>query len=198
MRPRPQALPWRAVCPPTWPVWARRWAASAGSLTVRLKAIGPGFAVSVVRLGFTQLRKRPGRPAQCTVQGRCAQRCVVLSVADVPLVLAQTVMWRPGKASDWPFWQGLGSRSLGSVLFTDPSVRRGTVYFRKLPLGTPWVMDLINGPAMRGDRTRCLAYATQMNGWFARSARFERGSGQTPLWVMEVFLPTLQTHQDVQ
>jgi chorismate lyase len=121
------------------------------------------------------------------------------------VVLAQTLMAVNGPVCDWPFWRGLGSRSLGSVLFSDPGVERGTLYFAKLPASTPWVRGLLEN--LRHDRNKSDPKAfvdnaqdgyamdslhTTQPEFYARCAQYRRGQGTTPLWVFEVFLPALQ------
>lgn len=114
------------------------------------------------------------------------QRLVRLSVGGQTVVLAQTLMSMHGPATDWPFWKGLGRRSLGSRLFTDPLVQRGDLFFARLPARHPWVMQLLEGrPDVGGECS-----STRI--WYARCARFDRKPGRTPLWVMEVFFPSLK------
>lgn len=112
------------------------------------------------------------------------------------VVLAQTLMAVDGPVCDWPFWRGLGSRSLGSVLFSDPSVERGPLYFAKLPKHTPWVRGLLDGcvPCPAGPEALHQLIEKQLTlpEFYARCAQYKRGQGTTPLWVFEVFLPALQ------
>lgn len=107
------------------------------------------------------------------------------------VVLAQTLMAVNGPVCDWPFWRGLGSRSLGSVLFSDPGVKRGPLYFAKLPASTPWVRSLLENQTPGNGEVHPKACTTTPE-FYARCAQYKRGKGTTPLWVFEVFLPALQ------
>jgi chorismate lyase len=168
-------------------VWARRWATSRGSLTKRLIGLGQGFDVQLVALGTAYVSHGPVQPPSCSTVGTMKQRLVRLKVGGQTVVLAQTLMSMNGVATDWPFWKGLGRRSLGSRLFTDPLVHRGDLFFARLPAKHPWVMRLFEGqPAQVG------LDLSSVRVWYARCARFDRKPGRTPLWVMEVFLPSLK------
>lgn len=180
---------WHDTCPATWPQWAREWACSRGSLTRRLVALGGGFAVQPWQQGVARVRVG-SRPVGAGHERVMRRRLVTLKVQGQAVVLAQTLMAVRGARSDWPFWNGLGNRSLGSMLFTNPAVRRGPLMFASLPASTPWVLGLckVQGLTTQGHER-----------WYARCARFELGRGVTPLWVMEVFLPRLgQFSQDIK
>jgi hypothetical protein len=103
------------------------------------------------------------------------------------VVLAQTLVEMDGPVNDWHFWRGLGTRSLGTVLFSDPQVKRGKLYFARLPLQQPWVQRLLP-PAMKAEMNRLGSGRV----WYARCARFSRKPDRTPLWVMEA--PTRELH----
>ncbi|HEY1057947.1 MAG TPA: chorismate lyase [Limnobacter sp.] len=181
---------WHAACPATWPTWARDWACTTGSLTVRLKSLQRGFEVEPVAQGLAAVPPRTVPDDLATRRHTMRQRLVRLKVGGQVVVLAQTVMTLNGKACDWPIWSRLGKRSLGSVLFTDPLVRRGPLRFARLPASTPWIQQLLRRqPACAGLPVDLNLNAMRMV--YARCARFERRPGRTPLWVMEVFLPTL-------
>ncbi len=120
-----------------------------------------------------------GLPVGRKVKARRVRLQVGTNASKRAVVLAQTLMAVNGPVCDWPFWRGLGSRSLGSVLFSDPGVERGPLYFAKLPASTPWVRGLLKS-------------GTPAPEFYARCAQYRRGQGTTPLWVFEVFLPALQ------
>ncbi|WP_370263364.1 chorismate lyase [Limnobacter sp.] len=183
------AVVWHGACPPAWPAWARNWATTRGSLTQRLLGLGLGFEVQPVMQGLTNITAPNGQPAQSQALGRMRCRRVRLKVAGEPVVLAQTLVTLRGPRNDWRFWRGLGQRSLGSVLFADPTVVRGPLFFASLPARHPWVLALLDQP----EAARVLQQPAGKH-WYARCARFERRNGHTPLWVMEVFLPQLQHH----
>lgn len=175
------AVKWTRHCPPSWPVWARNWAGTPGSLTQRLVRLDKGFKVEPVVQGKVLVEHARGRRVLMR------QRLVRLHVGNSPVVVAQTLVEMDGLVNDWHFWRGLGSRSLGTVLFSDPQVKRGKPCFARLPLRQSWVQALLP-PALKA----------QMSGlgtdrvWYARCTRFSRKPNRTPLWVMEVFLPQLE------
>ncbi len=191
---------WHSQCPPTWPEWARQWAGSKGSLTLRLMGLNRGFDVEPVFQGLGRVTGLDADMLGLPVGRRVKARRVRLHVgqrverpeAKRPVVLAQTLMAVNGPVCDWPFWRGLGSRSLGSVLFSDPGVERGQLYFAKLPASTPWVMGLLECDNLLGIQRSGGDTATPHTEFYARCAQYRRGQGTTPLWVFEVFLPALQ------
>ena len=180
---------WVRHCPPVWPVWARNWATSKGSLTQRLVGLNKGFRVEPVVQGKVRVKRGPTLPPQCKQAGLMRQRLVRLHVSNTPVVLAQTLVKMAGPVNDWHFWRGLGTRSLGSVLFSDQRVKRGELHFARLPLQHAWVQQLLS-PALRAEMNKIGPGRV----WYARCARFSRKPNRTPLWVMEVFLPQLENY----
>jgi chorismate lyase len=176
---------WTRHCPPAWPEWARNWARTRGSLTQRLVGLNKGFRVEPVAQG-----KALVKPRSVGARGQMMrQRLVRLHVNNAPVVLAQTLVKVDGCVNDWHFWRGLGTRSLGTVLFSDPGVKRGDLFFARLPFDQAWVKQLLS-PAMLAE----MKYTGQGRIWYARCARFSRKPDRTPLWVMEVFLPQLENY----
>ena len=178
---------WSGHCPPSWPVWARNWVSTPGSLTQRLVRLDKGFKVEPVAQGNVLIKHAPSVRGLGMSGQMMRQRLVRLHVNNVPVVLAQTLVEMDGPVNDWHFWRGLGTRSLGTVLFSDPQVKRGKLYFARLPLQQPWVQRLLP-LEMKADMNRLGSGRV----WYARCARFTRKPNRTPLWVMEVFLPQLE------
>lgn len=187
------AVVWTRHCPPAWPLWARNWACTKGSLTQRLVGLNKGFRVEPVLQGMAHIKQGPALPPQCNEKGWAGQlmrqRLVRLHVGNSPVVLAQTLVKVDGPVNDWHFWRGLGNRSLGSVLFSDPEVKRGSLFFARLPFEQPWVQQLLS-PALLAEMRK----TGQGRDWYARCAKFSRKPNRTPLWVMEVFLPQLENY----
>ncbi|MCE2745609.1 MAG: chorismate lyase [Burkholderiales bacterium] len=181
------SVKWTSHCPPSWPVWARNWASTPGSLTRRLVGLNKGFKVEPVAQGKVLIKNGPGTKGRGASGQAMRQRLVRLHVNNAPVVLAQTLVKTDGPVNDWHFWRGLGTRSLGTVLFSDPQVKRGELYFARLPLRQPWVQQLLP-PALKAEMNR----PGTARVWYARCARFSRKPNRTPLWVMEVFLPQLE------
>lgn len=181
----------RSVCPAHWPHWARKWASSSGSLTANLVVLGLGFQVQPLSQGATGLAQEQAYWVSLKQNASVRTRSVLLHVDGQPVVAARTWVARSGPRCDWRFWSGLGSRSLGTVLFSDPQVRRGRVHYKKLPLNSRWILDLLGQPLSDNLKERY-----KLDGWFVRGARFDCPPYNTPLWVFEVFLPSLQELKD--
>lgn len=171
----------RTKPPAHWPRWAKEWAGSRGSLTRHLVQQKAGFRVLLMAQGARGQRLEDrvltGMPAGRRVKFRQVQ----LQLNGQAVVLAQTLMKPVAPQQDWPFWQSLGSRSLGSRLFYDPAVRRGQVFYFSLTGRESWL------PQVCGNSDFEVSHAR-----YARCARYTRASGLSPLWVVEVFLPSLR------
>ncbi|MEO7579849.1 MAG: chorismate lyase, partial [Massilia sp.] len=109
--------------------------------------------------------------------GRVWEREVLLRCDDAPVVFAHTVVRLGAIAADWPRFNGLGERSLGSTLFYDPLVRRGQLEFARLRAGHPLMQRA--RAALGGAPGDAIMYA--------RRCVYQRRQGS--LLVTEVFLP---------
>ena len=177
MRPHPRRDSWKsALLRPMVPAPLYDWLAHRGSLTARLKAHSSHFQVKVLRQGL-------GRPLkdECALlglhQGELAWiREVLLCDGETPLVFAHSVLPRTHVRGAWNLFAGLGARPLGEVLFTDPSVARQALHFKRLS---------IRHPLYR--RMRSVPHAANHAVHFAarRSLFYRRGRN---LLVTEVFL----------
>ncbi|GLR26121.1 chorismate--pyruvate lyase family protein [Limnobacter litoralis] len=174
-----RAGPWRQHCPASWPGWAKKWAKTRGSLTRKLVSTGGRFEVEPVRQGLQALTGRDAWHLDLAGRPKVQARLVRLRLNGVPVVLAKTVVQVKGVRNDWPFWRGLGRRSLGTALFSDPMVQRGPLYFARLPARQAWIKAL------------ALPDVCPVSGWYVRCARYLRKPGATPMWVFEVFVPAL-------
>lgn len=181
----------RPVCPAHWPYWARKWASSSGSLTANLMALGLGFRVEPLCQGQRKLAREQSHWVSLESGYSVRARSVLLHVGGSPVVAARTWVAHNGPRCDWRFWSGLGNRSLGSVLFSDPKVERGRVHYKKLPLNSRWIRELLGESLWHSLKERYT-----LDGWFVRGARFDCPPYSTPLWVFEVFLPSLQELKD--
>lgn len=110
----------------------RTWLTDHGSLTLRLRANFPDFNV-------LRLRQAVGRPCydEPATLGRDSHppvviREVLLRSGTLPLVFAHTVIPVAGLHGPWQGLAGLGNRSLGLALFTNPLVRRFPLEFKLL------------------------------------------------------------------
>lgn len=94
-----------------------------------------------------------------------------------PVVFAHTVIPLNATASDWPMFRSLGETSLGTSLFGDPAITRGTLQFSRLPLSHPLMRRICTAIPSEGIKSRL----------HARRCLYRRGSGV--MLVTEVFLP---------
>ncbi|NJM32996.1 MAG: chorismate lyase [Limnobacter sp.] len=175
---------WHAHCPASWPLWARTWATSKGSLTRRLVGLGQGFEVQPVFQGAARCTLADSLATGWQPSQAVRARMVRLKTGGQTVVVARTLMRHGGQSCDWPFWWRLGSQSLGTMLFCDPAVVRGQVVYAQLAHHTPWVLAMLRNPD--GTLPAPLADAPC---WYARAARYSKGAQRTPLWVFEVFCP---------
>jgi chorismate--pyruvate lyase len=155
----------------------RDWLTDRRSLTQKLCAHYRHF----------QVRRLHQGPARCMAdeaallglaRGRMVQqRDVVLVVDAQPLVYAHTVLRLQTSAADWPFFQSLGMRSLGTSLFGDPLVRRGALQYARLRPSHPLA------------QRAAASLGQAMPRWYARRCVFWRKQGA--LVVTEIFSPAI-------
>lgn len=109
----------------------RPWLTHPGSLTARLRAHCREFCVELLFQGSAPLA-RDETLALALPPGTLGQvREVRLCCDGVPVVWARSVWARqPRRAADRVL-AGLGARSLGSLLFTDPQTRRGPLEYTR-------------------------------------------------------------------
>lgn len=111
---------------------------------------------------------------------RVHERDVLLRCQEQPVVFAHTIVPLQASVSDWPFFNTLGERSLGTTLFGDPQVQRGALHFARLPQQHPLVR--------RAAQATGQALSAPV---FARRCLFRRKNGL--LLVTELFLPAICT-----
>lgn len=183
----------------------RDWLISGGSLTARLKTHCQVFRVQRLHQHSALcLRDEAAAIGGVTASVRplrVRERAVLLLCDERAIVFAHTVMPLTATASDWPQFDGLGERSLGSTLFGDPQVRRGALEFARLrathPLAVRARAALALGPgADTADAdTDSGAVAGEVAGetasaiLYARRCVYTRKRGS--LLVTEVFLPAV-------
>ena len=149
------------------------WLTEADSLTARCRRACTQFRIRLLRSGLM-------RPIadEATRQQLAHVREVLLECDGVPVIFAHSVLSTAtnGRLTRW--LAGLGSRSLGSLLFTCPGFKRGKLEFLRIDarhalyrLAAPWAPG-----------------ARQL--WARRS---EHHLGQQVLCVTEVFLPAICT-----
>lgn len=113
-----------------------------------------------------------------TGKARC--RDVALVAGGQVQVVAHSLVRMCGARLDWPFWNRLGTRSLGSALFSSCKVRLTGRQFACLPMYHPLTRQARKFLLVRGQ-----IFSTP---FYARRAVYERVGGSTPLMVTEVFV----------
>ncbi|WP_283150753.1 chorismate--pyruvate lyase family protein [Silvimonas soli] len=108
------------------------WLTERGSLTARLVAHFPGFHVRVLRQMPRSVHHDELRSLKIQRQQKAITRDVVLMSGDLPLVYAHSVATRAATRRGFRRLRGIGNRSLGSMLFADPTIRRSPLAWRRV------------------------------------------------------------------
>ncbi|MBL8430432.1 MAG: chorismate lyase [Dechloromonas sp.] len=147
------------------------WLTEPGSLTARCQRHCQRFCVRVVRDGL-------GKALAEHEHGRSLARVreVILECDGVPVIFAHTTMAVGSRGRMTRWMAGLGSRSLGSLLFSYPGFRRGRIEYLRIDERHPLYRRAAAQCALRGPL------------WARRS--LHRLDGQAVL-VTEVFLPAI-------
>ena len=157
---------------------ARGWLQNRGSLTQLIQQRCRGeFRVKPV---FQSLARACGDELalmNLRRHERALIREVYLYCGDTPVVFAHSVVARKDLRGAWRGLNGLGNRSLGTVLFTNPVIKRTPLRFKRLNSAHP----LFN--------RACRNLKAKPSGLWARRSLFSL-HGQSIL-VTEVFLPSI-------
>ncbi len=159
------------------PVPLRHWLTGEGSLTAKLVAHSGAFRVQRLRQHTGLCLADEASMIGMARRGRVWAREVLLRCDERPVVFAHTVVPMSASAGDWPLFNALGERSLGSTLFGDPAVSRGPLEFARIRDGHPLMQ-----------RARA-ALGTDLPVLYARRCLYRRHRGS--LLVTEVFLPSV-------
>jgi chorismate--pyruvate lyase len=156
------------------------WLTDSMSLTLKLTSRCGSFRVQPL----AQQRALPLHDEYAAVELSrrimVQQREVFLRCDDRPVVYAHTIVPLSATADDWPFFNTLGARSLGTTLFGDPRVQRGRLEYARLGVRHPLVR---RAAAALGEELRMPLVA--------RRCLYRRHAGL--LLVTEVFLPAIDT-----
>ena len=164
------------------------WLGAGDSLTARLAAHSGALKVQLLhQRSALCLADEAGAIGMARV-GRVWEREVLLRCDGQPVVFAHTVVPMAANAADWPMFNALGERSLGSTLFGDPLVRRGALEFARLRPGHPLAR---RARAALGDASQdaIAAVSSDLSTYYARRCLYRRHLGT--LLVTEVFLPAV-------
>lgn len=160
------------------PAAYRPWLTAGGSLTARLVAHSTAFRVQRLHQRTALCLADEARAIGMARPGRVWEREVLLRCDELPVVFAHTVVPMSANASDWPLFNALGERSLGTTLFYDPLVTRGTLEFARIRAGHPLMQ-----------RARAALGVDGNTVLYARRCLYRRNHGT--LLVTEVFLPAV-------
>ena len=156
----------------------RAWLTAGGSLTARLTAHSDAFRVQRLHQRTAICLADEARVIGMQRPGRVLEREVLLRCDGAPVVFAHTVVPMSATATDWPLFNALGERSLGSTLFYDPLVERGELEFARIRAGHPLMQ-----------RARAALGSAMDTVLYARRCLYRRHRGT--LLVTEVFLPAV-------
>jgi chorismate lyase len=164
------------------PAQLRHWLTGEGSLTAKLMAHSRAFRVQRLRQHTGLCLADEAQRIGMARRGRVWEREVLLRCDGKAVVFAHTVVPMSATADDWPLFNALGERSLGSTLFGDPAVTRGALEFARIRAGHPLFARarLALGPEADGVEPPVL---------YARRCLYRRHQGS--LLVTEVFLPSV-------
>lgn len=160
------------------PAALRPWLTAAGSLTARLQAHSSAFRVQRLHQRTALCLADEAQAIGMRRPGRVWEREVLLRCDGEAVVFAHTVVPMSASASDWPLFNALGERSLGTTLFYDPLVRRGELAFARIRAGHPLMQRARSALGVDGDTVL-----------YARRCLYHRHRGV--LLVTEVFLPAV-------
>jgi chorismate--pyruvate lyase len=145
-----------------------------GSLTARIQAKGR-FTVRVLRQGLALPTRDEAAALGIAADTNVWVREVALSCDAQVVVLAHTVLPRQPRGPLTRWLARLGSRSLGSLLFSHAGFRRGEMHFKRLDARHPLFQ-----PA-------CATLGAQAKTLWARRSLF--AFGRQSVLVTEVFSP---------
>lgn len=155
----------------------RSWLQYRGSLTQRIQAQCGDFYVKPVFQSLATVHDDE-RIVMGLRHGELAMvREVFLYCHDTPVVFAHSVVARKNLRGAWRGLSGLGNKSLGSVLFANPKIKRTPLQFKKL------------NPNHALFASACRTLTTNPPSLWARRSLFTL-HGQSIL-VTEVFLPAI-------
>lgn len=157
---------------------ARGWLQNRGSLTQLIQQrCGSDFHVKPVFQSLAKACEDELALMNLRRNELAMVREVYLYCGNIPVVFAHSVVARKDLRGAWHGLSGLGNRSLGTVLFTNPLVKRTALWFKKLNSSHPLF------------RRACQKLQVKPSGLWARRSLFSL-RGQSIL-VTEVFLPSI-------
>lgn len=182
-RAEPLWRPRRVLIAASIPAHVRPWLFDTASLTQRVVcACRATFRVEVIRQSWRRPMRNEAFALDLPPQTLARVREIHLRCGEVPWVYARTVIPRATLTGRNRRLARLGARSLGAILFADPSMERGEV---EIACVTP--ADKLYQHATQG-------LASKPAELWARRARYSLDG--RPLLVSEIFLPSLPAFPD--
>lgn len=153
------------------------WLRDEGSLTRRIQQRCDAFAVRPMRSGLARVACDEAALLGLPSDRYAFSREVFLCADGKPVVFAHSSCAREHLRGTWKSMRGLGNRSLGTLLFAHPLVKRRALHYKALQFHHPLYRSAV---ALLGDVPRRL--------WARRSLFYLH---EAPLLVTEVFLPEI-------
>lgn len=113
----------------------RQWLQDRGSLTRRIQERCTQFHVFPVFQSFAKIKGDERFKMKLRADELAMVREVYLYCCDKPVVFAHSVVPRKDLRGAWRGLSGLGNRSLGTMLFTNPKIKRTPLEFKKVRSG---------------------------------------------------------------
>ncbi len=152
------------------------WLQESGSLTQRLlNACDKTFSVRVLKQHVRLVQQNEAQLLRIPLRSRVIIRNVHLLCGSTPWVYAHTVLPVSTLRGHQQRLAAIGSRPLGSLLFSDPSLQRSALQIIRLP----------------PQQSRQITQVANQNIVWGRRSLFQIGN--KPLLVSEYFLDALQT-----
>lgn len=162
----------------------RGWLTDRASLTAKLTARCEQFRVQRLAQRRVVCLVDECAPIGLSSPRKVVEREVLLQCDGRAMVFAHTIVPLAATASQWPLFRSLGERSLGTTLFGDPGVLRGTLEYARLHHRHPLVQ--------RASVAMALAMDAPL---LARRCLYRRRGGI--LMVTELFLPAISTLRNI-
>lgn len=163
------------------PAAMRNWLVYPGSLTRRLQAhYQPHFQVDHLGSHWSKPLTDEARLLGLPLDAFAYQREVRLCDGDETLVYARTVVPAESYQGLRHQLESMGNRSLGELLFTDPSAHRGPIQIARLTVRHPLYQRAIKHASGQPDSL-----------WARRSCFWLSGK---LILVNEIFLPAVNRH----
>lgn len=155
----------------------RTWLQDRGSLTRRIQDRCAEFRVQPVFQSLSRIYDDEQGVMGLRSSELAMVREVYLYCGITPVVFAHSVVARKNLRGAWRGLSGLGNKSLGTVLFTNPKIRRTPLEFKK-----------VNQGHFLYDRACARLHKKPATLWARRSLFTLRGQS---ILVTEVFLPAI-------